>query len=140
MTLRRGAAVRLTVYLHADARWHRHSVSDEIIRRAHADGLAGASRFEGFLGYGRQRNVHRDVDPDISSDLPCAIEIIDPSEDRLRAFFASLHDVLDHGVGILETAEIAAVFSARTGDGAGDVAGGSSRAAGPQTTEEEEPS
>ncbi len=111
MTLRRGAAMRLTIYLHADAHWHHHSVSHEIIRRAHEDGLAGASRFEGFLGYGRMGVLHHDIDPDISGDLPCAVEIMDPSEDRLRAFLSRIEEVLDHGLVILEETEIVSVFS-----------------------------
>ena len=109
--LRRGTAARLTVYLHADARWHHHSVSDEIIRRAHEDGLGGASRFEGFLGYGRHGILHSDIDPDISGNLVCAVEIVDPSEVRLRTFAAQIEEVLDHGLIILEPSEIVAIFS-----------------------------
>lgn len=118
MTLRRGAAARLTVYLHADAHWHHHSVSDEIIHRAHADGLAGASRFEGFMGYGKWRILHTDIDPDISGELPCAVEIVDPSEERLRAFLPRLEEVLDHGLVLLEQTEIVSVFSESAAEGA----------------------
>lgn len=110
MTLLRGAALRLTVYLHADAHWHHHSTSDEIVRRAHEDGLAGASRFEGFLGYGRLGILHTDIDPDVSGDLPCMVEIVDPSEERLRAFSPRIEEVLD-GLAVLESTEIVSVFS-----------------------------
>jgi PII-like signaling protein len=120
VTLRRGAATRLTVYLHADAHWHHHSVSDEIIHRAHNAGLAGASRFHGFLGYGRLGILHSDIDPDISGDLPCAVEIVDPSEERLRAFLAQIEEVLDHGLVILEPTEIVAVFSESASESAAE--------------------
>lgn len=109
--------MRLTIYLHADAHRHHHSVSNEIIRRAHQDGLAGASRFQGFLGYGRLGILHHDIDPDISGNLPCAIEIVDPSEERLRTFLARIEDVLDHGLVVLEATEIVSVFSESAAEG-----------------------
>jgi PII-like signaling protein len=120
MTLRRGAAMRLTVYLHADAHWHHHSVSDEIIHRAHDDGLAGASRFEGFLGYGKLGILHNDIDPDIAGDLPCMVEIVDPSEERLRAFLPRIAEVLNHGLVVLEPTEIVSVFSEAASESAAE--------------------
>lgn len=117
--LQRGPATRLTVYLHADAAWGHHSMSDEIIRRAHTDGLAGASRFEGFLGYGRRRVVHNDIDPEISEGLPCVVEIIDPSENRLRGFLPRIDEILDHGLVTLESTEIVSLFSQTATEGAG---------------------
>lgn len=114
---RLGAATRLTVYLHADARRRRRSVADEIIRLAQENGLAGASRFEGFLGYGRLGILHSDIDPDTSGDLPCAVEIIDTSEERLRSFASRIEEILDHGLVVLETTEIVSVFSASAAEG-----------------------
>lgn len=119
MMLRRGSATRLTVYLHADAAWGHHSMSDEIIRRAHTDGLAGASRFEGFVGYGRRSVIHTDIDPEIAENLPCAVEIIDPSEERLRAFLSRIDEILDHGLVTLESTEIVSLFSEAATEGAG---------------------
>ena len=114
MTLRSGTATRLTVYLHVDARGRHRSMSEEIIRRAHDDGLAGASRFPGIQGFGRSRVIHDDIDPDIVRDLPCRVEVVDPSEQRVRAFAVRLGEVLDHGIAVMETVEVAAVFSERS--------------------------
>ena len=120
MTLRPGSAARLTVYLNADAQWQHHSASDEIIQRAHTDGLAGASRVEGFLGFGRSGILHDDFDPDISGGLPCAVEIVEPSEERLRAFLPRIEEVLHldtEGLVILEPIEIVSVFSETAAQG-----------------------
>jgi PII-like signaling protein len=113
MSLTEGRASRLTMLLHADARWHHHSLSDEIIHRARDAGLAGASRFNAIEGYGRSRVLHTDVDPDIMEGLPCAVVKVDPSEERLRSFFEHLGGLLDHGVAFLDAVEVTRVFGRR---------------------------
>lgn len=109
MSLARGPATRLSILMHADARWSRHPVSEEILRRAIAAGLAGASRFHGVEGFGSSRVVHSDVDPDIVSCLPCELVIIDPSPQRIRDFVVQLDEILDHGIVVVDTVEIVTV-------------------------------
>ena len=109
MTVRPGAATRLTVLLHADARWQHHALSDEIIQRALRAGLAGASRFHGIEGYGRSGVLHTDIDPDIMSDLPCEVVIVDPSPERVRAFLPQLDEILDHGLATIDTVDVVTV-------------------------------
>lgn len=109
MSLRPGTATRLSVLLHADASWHHHALSDEIVQRALRAGLAGASRFAGIEGYGSTGILHTDIDPDIMSDLPCEVVIVDPSPERVRAFVPQLEEILDHGLITLDTVEVAMV-------------------------------
>src|SRR4051812_45780053 len=47
-----GPAVRLTVFVGEDDTWHRKPLYTEIVHRAHAAGLAGASVLRGIEGYG----------------------------------------------------------------------------------------
>lgn len=109
MTLQPGSASRLTIYLHADAHWHHHALSDEIIQRALHNGLSGATRFHGIEGYGRSGVMHSDIDPDIVNSLPCEVVIIDSSAERLRNFLPHLDEILDHGIAIMDTVEVAQV-------------------------------
>jgi len=109
MTLRPGPASRLTIYLHADAQWHHRAVPDEIIRRALLAGLSGASLFHGIEGYGRSGILHSDIDPDIMNSLPCEVVIVDMSEERLRGFLPELDEILDHGIAVIDTVEVAQV-------------------------------
>lgn len=106
------SAGRLTILLHVDASRHHHSVSDEIVRRALDAGLAGGSVFHGIEGYGASGEVHTTMHADVMEDLPCAVVIVDPSEERLRAFADGLDDLLDHGLVLLDTVEIARRFGA----------------------------
>jgi uncharacterized protein len=109
VSLRPGTATRLTILMHADAYWHHHPLSDEIIHRALEAGLAGASRFAGLEGFGSTGILHTDIDPDIMSDLPCEVVIVDPSPERVRAFLPQVEEILDHGLITLDTVEVAMV-------------------------------
>jgi PII-like signaling protein len=116
MTSITGTATRLTVLLHADARWHHHALSDEIIQRALRAGLAGASRFHGIEGYGRSKVLHTDIDPDILSGLPCEVVIVDPSPERVRGFLAQLDEILDHGLATIDTVDVVIANRPTPGD------------------------
>jgi len=109
MTLATGGATRLTVFLHADAHWNHHALSDEIIQRALRAGLAGASRFHGIEGYGRSGVLHNDIDPDIMSGLPCEVVIVDPSPQRVHDFLPQLDEILDHGLATMDTVHVVTV-------------------------------
>ena len=116
MTLIAGVATRLTVFLHADAHWNHHALSEEIIERALRAGLAGASRFHGIEGYGRSGVLHTDIDPDIMSGLPCEVVIVDQSAARIRDFLPQLDEILDHGLATIDTVDVVAVNRPSPGD------------------------
>ena len=52
MTLPTGTALRLTVLVGENDTWHHRPLYSEIVHRAHAAGLAGASVFRGIEGFG----------------------------------------------------------------------------------------
>lgn len=105
MTLRPGPAARLTVYLRLAAQWHGRPAYAEIVRRAHAAGLAGASVFRGDEGYGRSERIHVPHLLSFNGDLPCAVEIVD-SEETLRAFLPQVEELLSEGVALLQPVEV----------------------------------
>src|SRR6266498_2469245 len=53
-----GPAKRLTIIIDEDHTWHHKPLCPEIIKRAHAAGLAGASAFRGIEGFGASSRVH----------------------------------------------------------------------------------
>lgn len=107
MMLAEGGASRLTLFLHVDAAWHHHSLSDEIIQRALKAGLSGGSVFHGIEGDGNSGVVHTSMFRDIMESPPRAIVIVDPAEDRLRSFVSELGSLLDHGLVVSDTVEVA---------------------------------
>ena len=86
MTLH-GSAVRLTIVITESSQWHHRPVYTEIVHRAHAAGLAGASVFQGVEGFGRSSHIHTNRILSLSGDLPVSIVIVD-EEQRVRDFLA----------------------------------------------------
>jgi PII-like signaling protein len=105
MTLRPGPAARLTVYLKANARWHREPVYAEIVRRAHAAGLAGASVFRGDEGFGHSQRLHLPHLLSANGEAPCAVVVVDDAE-RLRSFLPQVEEVLGTGVALIQHVEV----------------------------------
>lgn len=96
-----GPATRLTVLVGEDDQWHHRPVYTEIVHRAHAAGLAGATVLRGIEGYGASAHVHTTRILSLSEGLPVAVVIID-SPDRVRAFLPQLDEILGEGLVILD--------------------------------------
>src|SRR6202008_455681 len=65
-----GPATRMTIYLNDGDRIGRKALFSEIVHRAHAYGLAGASVLHGIEGFGIGRFVHTDRLLDRGDGLP----------------------------------------------------------------------
>lgn len=93
-----GSATRLTIYLGEADTWHHKPLYTEIVHRAHAAGLAGASVFRGIEGFGSSSKVvHTSRLLSLSEDLPVAVVIIDTA-DRIEAFLPQVDEVVGEGL------------------------------------------
>jgi PII-like signaling protein len=122
MTLR-GRALRLTIFVGEDDTWHHKPLYTEIVHRAHAAGLAGASVFRGIEGYGASSHIHTTRLLSLSADLPLAIVIVDV-EDRVRAFLPQLDDLVTEGLVILDEVEVVRYIGRAAGTEPDQGAGG----------------
>jgi uncharacterized protein len=114
MTLRRPAK-RLTVLVGETDRWHHKPLYTEIVRRAHAAGMAGATVLRGIEGYGAGRHVHTTRILSLSEDLPVAVVIVDAAE-RIEAFLPELDEVVAEGVAVVDDVEVV-TYGSRTPGG-----------------------
>ncbi|ARP73532.1 hypothetical protein LK07_31370 [Streptomyces pluripotens] len=105
MTSLNGRALRLTVYIGEDDTWHHKPLYSEIVHRAHAAGLAGASVFRGIEGFGASSRIHTSRLLSLSEDLPVAVVVVD-TEDRVREFLPQLDELVDEGLVTLEECEV----------------------------------
>jgi PII-like signaling protein len=101
----RGPARRLTIFNGEADRWHHHSLSTEIVHRARAAGLAGASVFRGIEGFGASSHIHTTRLLSLSEDLPIAVVIVDDA-DRIAAFLPQLDELVNEGLVILDDVEV----------------------------------
>ncbi|MHB8512444.1 MAG: DUF190 domain-containing protein [Actinomycetota bacterium] len=100
-----GHQKRLTVFIGESDRHGHTPLATEIVQRAHAAGLAGASVFRGVEGFGASNHIHTTRILSLSNDLPIAIIIID-SEERIQAFLPNLDELISEGLVILDEVEV----------------------------------
>ncbi|MEU4540838.1 DUF190 domain-containing protein [Streptosporangium sp. NPDC023825] len=100
-----GRALRLTIFVDDTDTWHHRPLYTEIVHRAHAAGLAGASVFHGLEGFGTTSIVHTTRLLSMADELPVAVTIVD-TEERIRAFLPQLDDLLTEGLAILDEVEV----------------------------------
>ncbi|MBW8794515.1 MAG: DUF190 domain-containing protein [Streptomyces sp.] len=105
MTRLTGRALRLTVYIGEDDVWHHKPLYTEIVHRAHAAGLAGASVFRGIEGFGASSRIHTSRLLSLSEDLPVAVVVVD-TEERIRAFLPQLDELVTEGLVTLDDCEV----------------------------------
>ncbi|MGW0968823.1 DUF190 domain-containing protein [Streptomyces sp. NPDC002516] len=116
MTRLTGSALRLTVLIGENDTWHHKPLYAEIVHRAHAAGLAGASVFKGVEGFGASSLIHTSRLLSLSEDLPVAVIVVD-TEERVRAFLPQLDELVTGGLVVLDPCEV--IRYAARGDGPG---------------------
>ncbi|MET8286734.1 MULTISPECIES: DUF190 domain-containing protein [Streptomyces] len=105
MTRLTGSALRVTIFIGENDVWHHRPLYTEIVHRARAAGLAGASVFRGIEGFGASSLIHTSRLLSLSEDLPVAIVIVD-TEERVRAFLPQLDELVGEGLVILDDCEV----------------------------------
>jgi PII-like signaling protein len=100
-----GRQKRLTIFIGESDRHGHTPLATEIVHRAHAAGLAGASVFRGIEGYGASNHIHTTRILSLSDDLPIAITIVD-SDEQITAFLPQLDELVTNGLVIVEDVDV----------------------------------
>ena len=100
-----GPALRLTVFVGESDTRHGRPVYTEIVHRAHAAGLAGATVLRGIEGYGASSRIHTARLLSLSEDLPVVIVIVDEAA-KVRDFLPQLDDLVTEGLVLLDEVEV----------------------------------
>lgn len=100
-----GAALRLTIIVgESDQHGHR-PLYTEIVHRAHAAGLSGATVLRGIEGFGASGQVHTSRLLSLSEDLPVVVVIVDDSE-RVEAFLPELDTLVTEGLVLVDEVRV----------------------------------
>jgi len=102
----------LRVFVGESDRWRGKPLFEAIVQEARAQGLAGATVFRGFEGFGAHSRIHTSRILRLSEDLPILVEIVD-AEDKIQAFLPVLDGMVQES---LVTVEKATVIFYRAGD------------------------
>jgi PII-like signaling protein len=76
-----------------------------IVKKARAEGLAGATAIRGMMGFGAHSRLHTFKIERLSQDLPIIIEIVDTRE-KLEKFLAEVDHEIAEGMATLEPVQI----------------------------------
>jgi PII-like signaling protein len=100
-----GHALRVTIFVGEDDRWQHKPLHHEIVSRARAAGLAGATVLRGCEGYGASTLIHTTRLLSLSEDLPIVVIIVDTAE-KVRAFLPQLDELVSEGMVILDEVDV----------------------------------
>ena len=95
----------LRIFVGEADRWEGKPLYQAIVEAARQRGLAGATAWKGFMGFGASSRVHTAKVLRLSEDLPVVIEIVDAA-DQSEAFLPTLDEMVQEGLVTLERAEV----------------------------------
>jgi hypothetical protein len=108
-----GHQQRLTIYIGESDRHGHTPLATEIVQRAHAAAMAGATVFRGVEGYGASNHIHTTRILSLSDDLPIAIVIVDEPA-AIAAFLPQLDELITEGLVVVEDIEVVKYVGSQT--------------------------
>jgi PII-like signaling protein len=116
-----GTCLRMTIFIGENDQTHHRPLYTEIVHRAHARGLAGATVLRGFEGYGASSRIHTSRILSLSEDLPVVVLVVDEPE-KIRAFLPEVEELVSEGLVILDEVEVVRYVGRDAARGDGEVA------------------
>jgi PII-like signaling protein len=100
-----GPAVLLRIYTEEGVMSGGRPLYEEIVLKARALGLAGATVLRGPMGYGQASVIHTAKILDLSAKLPLVVEIVDV-QDKVDALLAAVGAMDNIGLVTSETVKV----------------------------------
>ena len=98
-------AKRLRIYIGEADSWEGKSLYKALVLKAKELDLAGATVFQGCMGYGAKSRIHTASLIDLSADLPIMIEIIDSAE-YIEKFLPYLDKMVKEGMVTVDDIQV----------------------------------
>lgn len=95
----------LRIFVGEADQWHGRPLYEAIIGEARTRGLAGATAWKGFVGFGAHSRLHTAKVLRLSEDLPVVVEIVDAA-DKIAAFLPVIDAMVTEGLVTVERAEV----------------------------------
>jgi uncharacterized protein len=95
----------LRVFIGESDKHNGRPLYEVIVGEARRQGLAGATVWKGFMGFGAHSRMHTAKILELSQDLPIVIEIVD-AEEKIESFLPVLDSLVSEGLVTVEPARI----------------------------------
>ena len=97
--------ILLRVFIGESDKYNGRPLYEVIVGEARQRGLAGATVWKGFMGFGAHSRMHTAKILELSQDLPIVIEIVDVQE-KIDPFLEVLDEMMDGGLVTLEKVQV----------------------------------
>jgi len=95
----------LRIFIGEADRWHGRPLYEAIVEEARRRGLAGATVWKGFMGFGAHSRLHTAKIMRLSEDLPIVIEIVDAKE-KIDELMPHIDQMVQEGLVTLERVQV----------------------------------
>ncbi len=102
---REGKAKLMRIFFGENDKWHDKPLHKALIESMRANDIAGVTVYQGILGYGANRRIHRDTALHLSHDRPIMISVVD-TEEKLQAYLPILDSMIQQGLVVLSDVDI----------------------------------
>jgi len=103
---REGKAKLMRIYIGENDKRRDIPLHKALIESMRANGIAGVTVYQGILGYGANRRIHRDSALHLSHDQPVMLSVVVDTEEKLRAYFPILDEMVQQGLVVLSDVDI----------------------------------
>lgn len=101
----RGKAKLMRIYIGENDKWRDRPLHKALVESMRANDIAGVTVYQCILGYGANRRLTANGTWEVSHDRPVLLSVVD-TEEKLRAFFPILDDMVQQGLVVLSDVDI----------------------------------
>jgi PII-like signaling protein len=102
---REGRAKLMRIFVGENDKWRDKPLHKALIESMRANDIAGVTVYQGVLGYGANRRVHKETTLNLSHDRPMMLSVVD-TEEKLKAYFPILDSMVQQGLVVLSDVDI----------------------------------
>jgi PII-like signaling protein len=102
---REGKAKLMRIFIGENDKWHDKPLHKALVESMRANDIAGVTVYQGILGYGANRRIHKDSALHLSHDHPVMLSVVD-TEEKLQAYFPILDEMVQQGLVVLSEVNV----------------------------------
>lgn len=102
---REGKAKLMRIFVGENDKWSDKPLYKALLESMRANDIAGVTAYQGILGYGANRRIHKDSALHLSHDRPMMLSVVE-TEEKLQAYFPVLDQMVQQGLVVLSDVDI----------------------------------